>query len=92
MKAHLLIVSSLMLASPLALAQGTAKPATPAQPGAFEALDLNGDGKLAREEASDPSIKFAELDRDKDGMLSRSEYEAGMKPKAAPADKPRGSY
>ena len=118
MKKSLLIVSSLMLASPLALAQNTpdatppadpaipATPATPADPavpaqkddmkkpsasgtakarssgtvGDFAAFDANGDGKLSKDEASaDASLNFKELDRNKDGSVSRGEYESGVR-------------
>lgn len=37
----------------------------------FEADDLNGDGKVTREELD--NIRFAELDRDEDGSLSPDE-------------------
>lgn len=157
MKKTLLIVSSLMLASPLALAQDTpdatppadpaipATPATPADPavpaqkddkdgtdspdvkkprasgsaksggnsvggtantesqqgktrarssntvGDFAAFDANGDGKLSKDEAkADASLDFKELDRDKDGSVSRGEYESGVRASAESGDKSKG--
>lgn len=126
MKRHLLFVSILTLASPLALAQAVpdptppadpAIPATPAAPadpavpaqkddqdgtrspevkqprasgsagarssgtaGDFAAFDANGDGKLSRDEArADAGFNFSEMDRDKDGSVSRGEYESGAR-------------
>ena len=152
MKKTLLIVSSLMLASPLALAQDTpdatppadpaipATPATPADPavpaqkddkdgtkkprvtgsgksggnsvggtantesqqgkmrarssnsvGDFAAFDANGDGKLSKDEAkADASLNFKELDRDKDGSVSRGEYESGVRASAESDDQSKG--
>jgi Ca2+-binding EF-hand superfamily protein len=46
----------------------------------FARYDVNGDGKLSKEElASLPAIaaKFAELDKNKDGFLSMAEFAAG---------------
>jgi Ca2+-binding EF-hand superfamily protein len=43
----------------------------------FSSLDKNGDGKISRAEAkADAALskKFKELDTDKDGSLSMSEY------------------
>jgi hypothetical protein len=53
--------------------------ATPPAPGSFEALDVNADGSLAKEEipADHPlSKKFKKADADKSGGLSKEEFEA----------------
>jgi hypothetical protein len=52
-------------------------PTTTGQGGDFKTLDANGDGSLSQDEAkADASLAamFAELDADKDGKLSSSEY------------------
>jgi hypothetical protein len=62
---------------PLAAQQARAPTAGEA---AFKRADANGDGKLSKEEAARlPAIaaKFDELDKDKDGALSMSEFMAG---------------
>ncbi len=74
-------------------AQGTmpAKPATAATPAesvsaGFKRADLNGDGKLSREEAARvPALaeKFDAADRNKDGQLDLDEVAAALQ--AAPA-------
>jgi hypothetical protein len=77
-----------MAALPLAL---LAQQPTQQQPGqapatstpeiAFMRADANGDGKLSKAEAARlPQIaqKFDALDKDKDGMLSMSEYMAAF--------------
>jgi hypothetical protein len=46
--------------------------------GSFSAIDRNGDGYVSREEARNAqwSNRFSELDKDNDGRLSPSEYNA----------------
>lgn len=45
----------------------------------FDQLDTNDDGQLSKSEASMASgIDFAEADTDRNGMLSRTEYEKAM--------------
>ena len=74
--------------SAAAMAQGSAMPATDAKTrlaieAAFAKADINGDGKLTREEAEKvPEIaaKFEVLDKDKDGSLSLAEFAAGYQP------------
>jgi hypothetical protein len=70
------------LAFTLATLPATAQqaPAASAGEAAFKRADANGDGKLSKEEAARlPAIaaKFDELDKDKDGTLSLSEFMAG---------------
>jgi hypothetical protein len=66
-----------------AVAGGTAP--TPAPEGTedpFRSLDHNGDGKLALAEAAgeaDLVTKFSRADRNKDGMLTKAEYERLLK-------------
>lgn len=69
-----------------AQAQGTATPSTDSTPAAsgttaaFTRADSNSDGKLTKQEAARlPAIasRFDELDKDKDGMLTSAEFEAG---------------
>lgn len=48
---------------------------------AFDLADSDGDGQLSRAEAQRLSIlphSFEDLDQNKDGVLSRSEYQAGF--------------
>lgn len=48
------------------------------QPGALQALDLNGDGRLSLAEAAghaDIMARFERADRNKDGKLSRAEFD-----------------
>ncbi len=49
---------------------------------AFDRADKNKDGKLSKEEAdSMPAVaaKFAEIDADKDGSISKAEYMDALK-------------
>ncbi len=53
--------------------------ASPPVPGSFEALDVNADTNLAKEEipADHPlSKKYKKADTDKNGQLSKEEFEA----------------
>jgi nucleoid-associated protein YgaU len=68
------------LAVALASMPIAAQQATSPAEAAFKRADANGDGKLSKEEAARlPAIaaKFDELDKDKDGALSMSEFMAG---------------
>ena len=61
---------------------GSGQPGTGAglPPTDMQQLDANNDGYLSREEAAkDPSMstRFSELDKDSDGRISKSEWEAG---------------
>jgi hypothetical protein len=50
----------------------------------FQRADANGDGKVSKEEAAKATAiaaRFAELDKNKDGMLSLEEFLAGFKGK-----------
>lgn len=50
---------------------------------AFKRADANSDGKLSKEEAASmPTVaaKFQDLDKDKDGSLSLTEFMSGYKP------------
>jgi len=66
-------------------AQPTIGPASAGSPtaSAFERADTNRDGQLSAAEAAQlPAIgnRFAQLDKDHNGSLSRAEFEAGAKP------------
>lgn len=53
--------------------------AAPPAPGSFEALDVNADGNLVKEEIPTDhalSKKFKKADADKSGQLSKDEFEA----------------
>jgi Ca2+-binding EF-hand superfamily protein len=65
-------------------AEGTKKtPETPAgQSGSFDALDANKDGRISMPEASaDPKLveSFSTADKNGDGYLDSSEYEASVR-------------
>jgi EF hand len=50
---------------------------------AFERSDKNGDGKLSKDEAENlPAIaqRFEQIDTDKDGSISKTEYLEALKP------------
>ena len=58
-------------------------PSTQTQPGAqsvdYSKLDMNGDGKISKDEAAtDPTLSynFGKLDKDRDGSLSATELSA----------------
>jgi hypothetical protein len=70
-----------VLSAPVAFAQDY--PSTAAEPAAqsvdYSKLDVNGDGKISKDEASADatlSAKFSELDTDKNGALSSTELSA----------------
>lgn len=73
-------------AAPAAAAAGAAG-ASAAQPSSmptFSQADRNANGTIEREEAEQiPGLDFAAADRDKDGKLSESEYEAARKAQPA---------
>lgn len=77
----------------LALSVGVHAQTAPGTPGAaavpvsveaaFQRADKDGVGRLSPVEAADAGLsaaRFAELDADKDGFLSKAEFAAGMKP------------
>lgn len=70
------------------------RPASSA-PSSFDGLDVDGDGKLSLAEAAgygDIVTRFHRLDRNKDGKLTKSEFDRLAKlppPKARPKAKPR---
>lgn len=59
----------------------------------FTALDLNGDGRLSLAEAAgygDITLRFARVDRNKDGKLTKAEFQRLAKlPPPKPRPKPR---
>lgn len=66
---------------------GDTSMATEAQWPEFTTLDTNGDGYVTQEEArasTELAAKFTELDADKNGALSSSEYQKGRKSKKSP--------
>ncbi len=70
------------------LAQANAAPASDARTrlaveAAFTKTDVNGDGKVTKDEAAmvpEVAAKFETLDKDKDGVLSLAEFAAGYQP------------
>jgi len=61
------------------LAIGIAGVALAASAPSFEDVDANTDGKISKEEAAKvPELDFAAADVNKDGVLSRSEYESAI--------------
>jgi Ca2+-binding EF-hand superfamily protein len=80
-------------ASLLACTVGAQAQTSPAPPGSqasaeapealFKRADKDGDGKLSRAEAAEAGMgaaRFAELDADKDGFVTLSEFVAGTQP------------
>jgi Ca2+-binding EF-hand superfamily protein len=53
--------------------------------GLFERYDLDGDGKITREEFTGPAAEFERLDRNRDGVLDKADG-AGEKPAEGGAD------
>jgi hypothetical protein len=63
----------------IAFALALAGPAFAADAPSFDDVDVNKDGQLTQEEASKVTdLDFAAADQDKDGKLSRAEYEAAI--------------
>jgi hypothetical protein len=63
---------------PAAAGSTAERPAAAPRRGSFDALDLNGDGKLSLAEAagySDIVTRFDRADRDRDGKLTQAEFE-----------------
>lgn len=74
--------AAMALSAPLAVLAQTPAAPSPAE-AAFKRVDANADGKISKDEATAmPALasKFTELDRDKDGALSLSEFMAGVAP------------
>ena len=78
--------SALALAALLAPTFGAAQKAAPPQDTSPQALfariDTNSDGKVSKDEAARlPSVatRWEELDKNKDGSLSREEFVAGFR-------------
>ena len=99
MKTSVAIAVSLILATGVALADkkkkesastGSSAPAvvlSEEHERAFQALDLDGDGAISLAEAAgnrEIVTRFDRADRNRDGKLSRAEYEAMWKAKARP--------
>lgn len=84
------VMMSLGLGATQAMAQDTVAPpqepvavatdaVAPPAAGSFEALDINADSTLAKEEipSGDPLVKkFKKADTDKDGLLNKDEFNA----------------
>lgn len=64
--------------STLPSTSGSAASGSSSAAGGFSGIDRNGDGFISRDEAKDAtwSNRFTELDKDNDGRLSRSEFDA----------------
>ena len=74
-------LKSVMLASALALAAGSALAEKSKNDPGFNALDKNNDGYLSRVEAAGNASlakNFKQADKNGDGKLSRAEYLAAM--------------
>jgi hypothetical protein len=90
----LVSVRALAFAGPAAAADDKDKASTTAT---FESLDRNSDRQLSQSEASadeEVSSRFAALDANRDGFLTKREYGAYMKktqPRPMPED-PRQPY
>jgi EF hand domain-containing protein len=71
------------------------RPSSSSEHSAFDGLDIDGDGKLSLAEAAgygDIVTRFHRLDRNKDGKLTKAEFDRLAKlppPKARPKAKPR---
>ena len=61
------------------------KPVTPATPPDFDALDLNADGRLTRDELKGTAYEehFDEIDTNKDGKIDPQEFAAYIRKQAA---------
>lgn len=80
------LVKSVLVASAMALACGTAFAADKDEHQGFNDMDKNADGKLTRAEAKgkkDLLSRWKEADKDNDGTLSRTEYLTVMAKKDA---------
>ena len=84
MKFKLLAAAVVMIPLAGIAAEETPPPATPAgQSGTFDTLDANKDGRISMPEASaDPKLveSFSTADKDADGYLDNSEFEASTPP------------
>lgn len=72
---------ALVTAVPLGVAAQQKSPMTPEA--LFQRIDADGDGKLSQQEtavAPNLAARFDEVDKNKDGMLSREEFMAVVKP------------
>ena len=83
LKSILAVVTSAVLAAPLAAQQTAPKKTAPEnqakiQDKGFAELDRNKDGYLSRDEAKDVlwNSRFSEIDKDNDERISQSEFEA----------------
>ncbi|MDB6167056.1 MAG: EF-hand domain pair [Lacunisphaera sp.] len=81
--------AAVVLLAPFTATAQDAKPKGGKQAAAFTAADKDGDGKLnlaeftefakARMDADAAKAKFAEIDADKDGFVTKEELRAGMR-------------